>query len=117
MTVLASAMVLLGYAGYAGAYTATLSWEEPGSSTITGFNVHLGSAYGLSDIAVQSLGLPVPSASGVYTATVTVADGTSPYASVTAIDNTGSESIISNGIVLQPSSSSLGAPGQPVLVP
>ncbi|HME71100.1 MAG TPA: hypothetical protein VKM54_14690 [Myxococcota bacterium] len=110
---LAVAMVL-GYAGHAEAGTATLSWTEPSSSsTIASYKVYLGSASGLSDVLIQSLGLPTPNGSGVYSATVSVANGTTVYASVTAIDNTGSESPRSNTIVIQ----TLGPPGQPTLVP
>jgi len=106
--------MVLGYAEQAGAYVATLRWTEPSSSsTVASFTVYLGSASGLSDVLVQSLGHPTPDGSGVYTATVTITDGTTVYASLTATDSTGSESSHSNTIQIQ----TLGAPGQPTLVP
>ena len=113
MAPLALALVL-GYAGRSEAYTATLRWTEASNgSTIASFTVYLGSAAGQSDVLVKSLGLPTPDASGVYSATLTIADGTTVYASVTATDNTGSESPRSNALTIQ----TLGPPGQPVLMP
>jgi fibronectin type 3 domain-containing protein len=109
--------MVLGQAGLAEAYNATLTWTEPSGSTIASYKVYVGSASGLSDVLIQSLGLPTPNSGGVYSATVTVADGTTVYASVTAIDNTGSESSRSNTIVIQTGTQTLGAPGQPILMP
>ena len=107
-------VMVLGFAGHAEGYTATLNWTE-GTSTspVASYKVYVGSAAGLSDVLVQSLGLPTANASGVYSATVTLADGPTAYVSVTAIDNTGSESPRSNTITIQ----TLGPPGQPVLQP
>jgi len=106
--------LLFGYAGGAEGYVATLRWTEPSSSsTIASFTVYLGTTSGGSDVLVQSLGLPSPDASGVYSATVTIADGTTVYAAVTATDNTGSESPRSNSLQIQ----TLGPPGQPTLMP
>jgi hypothetical protein len=113
----AMAILMLGYAGRADARSETLRWQHPNPGTVSSFKVYVGSVSGGVDVLVQSLGKPTPDGSGVYTATISVADGATVYVTLTALDAAAAESVRSNEILLPGMPGTLGAPGKPTLVP
>jgi len=113
----AMAILLLGFAGRADARSETLRWYHPNPGTVSSFKVYVGSVSGGVDVLVQSLGKPTPDGSGVYTTTISVADGATVYVTLTALDTTAAESVRSNEIVLPGITIPLGPPGKPSLIP
>jgi hypothetical protein len=81
------------------ARTETIRWTHPDAARVTAFQIRIGSASGNYTSTVNA-GKPTPSG-GVYSTTVTVADGATAYAVIQATNAT-QQSVNSNERVLRP---------------
>lgn len=88
--------VLIGclLASGAQARSEILRWTHPSPASVRSFEAHYGSSSSALGQAVN-LGKPVPDASGIYSASIQVADDQDVYVAVRAIGTDGSQSALS----------------------
>lgn len=105
---LALALVFAAHAAHA--RTETLQWEYSAPGRVDGFRAHVGSSSQSYHSSVD-LGLPVPDASGVYSATVEVADDATVYLALTAYSDDAGTSPFSNEILREAPTGTDGSSG------
>jgi len=123
---LQAALLLVGVtvllAGPAWARNEVLRWQHPNAGQVASFNVHVGQSSG-SYTQTIPVGKPSPSG-GVYTATITVANGDDAYVAISATGTNGLVSAVSNER-FRPASTTppppppptpLGTPGKPAVI-